>query len=49
MAVLLSFLLLFGDAKKVTEEIVGALAVVLVGKFIASRKVATQGKSHGPV
>ncbi|ROT44229.1 TerC family protein [Pusillimonas sp. NJUB218] len=34
---------------KYSAEIVGALAVVLVGKFIASRKVATQGKSHGPV
>ncbi|MBC2771146.1 TerC family protein [Pusillimonas minor] len=34
---------------KYSAEIAGALAVVLVGKFIASRKVAIQGKSHGPV
>lgn len=34
---------------KIAAEVIGAIFVVVIGKFIASRKVATQGKSHGPV
>lgn len=42
----------FGETSstiKYSAEIVGAILVVLVGKFIASRKVAAKGKTHGPV
>ncbi|NLZ10233.1 MAG: TerC family protein [Alcaligenaceae bacterium] len=34
---------------KYGAEIAGAILVVLIGKFFASRKVAVSGKSHGPV
>ncbi len=34
---------------KYSIEISGAVLVILVGKFFAIRKVAVQGKIHGPV
>lgn len=42
----------FGETSSIVKysaEIVGAILVVIVGKFFASRKVAVQGKTHGPV
>lgn len=42
----------FGETSSIVKysaEIAGAILVVIVGKFFASRKVAVQGKTHGPV
>ena len=34
---------------KLAAEVVGAVVVVLIGKWFAARKASAKGKSHGPV